>query len=236
MLERSLRCVPKRVIFLLIISLSLQITWHYGHSASTLATHSLKSPPKIQLMRILSLGEPVASAKILMLWLQSFNSQNGRFVLYRELDYTILIQWLDNILQLDPKSQYPLLAASHLYSIVPDPVKQRQILDFVYQQFFIDPARRWPWLTQAAILAEHRLKNLPLALKYTQALTAYAPPNAPYWVREMQIFVLEEMGELKQAEAIVKTMLSSGQITNADEITLLKNILKNLQEKSNKFN
>lgn len=234
--ERSLRSVPKWVILTLVVSFGSQITWHYSHSLPTATTQSLKSPPKIELLRVLSFGEPIANAKILMLWLQSFNTQGGQFILYRELDYTVLIQWLNSILQLDPKSQYPLVAASHFYSIVPDPLKQRQILEFVYEQFFIDPARRWPWLAQAAILAQHRLKDLSLALKYTQALTAYAPSNAPYWVREMQIFVLDARGEFKQAEAIVKNILSSGQVTSTDEMIFLENLSKNLREKLNKFN
>lgn len=236
MLERSLQSVPKRIIVLLVISLSLQITWHYIYPSPLLTTPTLKPPPNIELLRVLSFGEPIASAKIIMLWLQSFNTRNGQLILYREFDYTILVKWLDRILQLDPKGQYPLLAASHFYSIVPDPSKQRQILDFVYEQFFIDPSRRWLWLAQAAILAQHRLRDLPLALKYTQALAAYAPPSAPYWVREMRIFVLDAMGELKEAESIVKNILASGKTMDANEITFFIGILKNLQEKLGKSN
>lgn len=236
MLERSLQSVPKRIIVLLVISLSLQIMWHYIYPSPLSTTSTLKPPPNIELLRVLSFGEPIASAKIVMLWLQSFNTRNGQLILYRKLDYAILIQWLDSILQLDPKGQYPLLAASHFYSIVPDPSKQRQILDFVYEQFFIDPSRRWLWLAQAAILAQHRLRDLPLALKYTQALAVYAPPSAPYWVREMRVFVLDAMGELKKAESIVKNILASGKTMDADEMTFFTGILKNLQEKLDKSN
>lgn len=231
MSERSLRSVPKSVIVLLILSLSAQVSWRLRTSPAVSEVQILTPPPKDALLSLVGFGDSLISAKLLMLWLQSFNSQNGRFINYQQLDYTVLIQWLETLLRLDPKGQYPLLAASHLYSIVPDPQKQRQILEFVYQQFFIDPARRWPWLAQATLLAKHRLKDLTLALKYSQALTTYATPNTPYRVQELQILILEEMGEFVQAQQVIEILLDRGQITDPTEISYLDEHLKVLTAK-----
>ncbi|HIE01434.1 MAG TPA: hypothetical protein EYP59_14280 [Thiotrichaceae bacterium] len=232
--QRSYRNVPKRVIGLLILSLGLQIIMHYQLPKPHTEIQALTPPPKQALLRLVSLGDRVVSAKILMLWLQAYDNQAGQFIPYQKLNYTALEQWLEQILQLDPKSQYPLLAASHLYSTVKDPDKQRKMLEFVYQQFFIDPQRRWPWLAHATVLAKHQLKDLPLALKYAQAIAAHANSSMPRWAQEMQIFILEEMGELERARLVIGGMLASGQLTDPNEIKFLNDKLLALENKSAK--
>ena len=69
------------------------------------------------------------------------------------------MQWLETILALDPAGQYPLLMAAQVYSQVPDPARERLMLEFVHQQFLHDPNRRWRWLAHAAIMAKHRLHD-----------------------------------------------------------------------------
>jgi hypothetical protein len=165
-----------------------------------------------------------------MLWLQAYDSQAGKIVSYQQLNYDVLQQWLAQILRLDPKGQYPLLAASYFYSMIGEPYKKRQMLEFVYQQFFIDPATRWRWLAHAAILAKHRLKDLPLALKYAEAIAAHASPDMPYWTQEMRLFILEDMGELERARLIIGGMLANGQITEPNEIKFLNEKLLALEK------
>lgn len=229
--QRPLSYVPKYIFILLIASVSLQILWHHLLPPPQVQVKPLTPPPPTNLLKILSFGEEVVTAKILMLWLQSFTVQQGQFISYQQLDYQILHQWLEKILKLDPYSQYPLLAASYQYSYAANPKKQREMLEFIYESFFSDPKRRWRWLAQASIIAKHQLKDLPLALRYAQALTRHTDKIAdlPAWAREMEIFILEDMGELKQAKLIVGGLLASGQITNKDEIIFLNQKLKELE-------
>lgn len=229
---RSIRTVPKTVVILLVLSLFLQIAWHAHLPSPHVQIEKLTEPPQIELLRVFSFGDSVVSAKLLMLWLQAFDSQQGQFLSYKQLNYSLLQQWLERILQIDPHSQYPLLAASHLYSMVPDTDKQRLMLDFVYQQFFIDPPKRWRWLAHAAVLAKHRLEDLPLALKYAKALTTHATPEMPRWAQEMQIFILEDMGELERARLVIGGMLASGELTDANEIQFLNEKLLALEKQS----
>ena len=230
--QRSLSAVPQIVILLLFVSLTLQVFWHSQLPLPDVHIYELTSPPTIEQLQVFSLGDMVVTAKILMLWLQSFDNQSGQFLSYRQLNYTALKEWLERILQLDPRSQYPLFTASQFYSnISSDPAKQRQVLEFVYQQFFADPQHRWPWLAQAAILAKHRLKDLPLALKYAQAIAEHTTPGMPLWAQEMHIFILEDMGELEQARLIIGGMLISGQITDPNEIKFLNEKLQALEKK-----
>jgi hypothetical protein len=229
---RSIRAVPKTVMVLLMFSLAVQIVWHTQLPKPRVEIEKLKAPPKIEWLHVLSFGDSVVSAKLLMLWLQAFDSQQGQFLSYRQLDYHLLQQWLERILQIDPHSQYPLLAASHLYSMVPNADKKRLMLEFVYQQFFHDPTKRWRWLAQAAVLAKHRLNDLPLALKYAKALTDHATPDMPRWAQEMQIFILEDMGELERARLVIGGMLASGELTEPNEIKFLNQKLLALKKKS----
>jgi hypothetical protein len=227
--QRSLHSVPIVVILLLIISLALQIAWHYQLPPPAAQIQPLTSPPSLEQLQLLSFGDTVVSAKILMLWLQSFDNQSGQFLSYRQLNYTALQQWLERILGLDPRSQYPLLAASNIYSNVSDLDKKRQMLELVYRQFLLDPSHRWPWLAQATVLAKHRLKDLPLALKYAQAIADHATPEMPAWAKEMHIFILEDLGELEQAQLVIGGMLASGQVTEPNEIKFLNDKLQELE-------
>ena len=230
MTQRSARRVPKMVIGLLMLSLGIQIVWHQNAPPPSVQIQTLTKPPQLELLRIFSLGDPIVAAKILMLWLQAYDSQAGKIVSYQQLNYNTLQKWLTQILHLDPKSQYPLFAASHFYSMIGEPHKKRQMLEFVYQEFFIDPVTRWRWLAHAAILAKHRLKDLPLALKYAEAIAAHATPDMPYWAQEMRLFILEDMGELERARLIIGGMLANGQITAPDEIKFLNEKLLTLEK------
>ena len=174
-------------------------------------------------LRLISLGDPLVTARGLMLWLQAFDNQPGISIPFAALDYDKLRGWLARILALDPKGQYPLLAASRLYAQVPVPEKQRAMLAFVYEQFFHDPDRRWPWLAHGVIIARHDLQDLPLALKYAQGITQHATgPGVPYWARDMSILILEDMGEPERARALIGELLERGDITDPGEIRFLE--------------
>ncbi len=234
--ERSLYAVPRLLWGLLLSSLVLQIIWSSYLPPPQAKIEELAPPPRIEVLRVLSLGDRVASAKILMLWLQSFDNQKGQFLSYQQLNYTTLQQWLEQILLLDSRTQYPLLSAVHLYANIPDALKRKEMLNFTYEQFFLDPSRRWPWLAHATVLAKHRLKDLPLALKYAKAITDHATPEMPRWAQEMQIFILEEMGELEQARLIIGGMLASGQLEDPNEVKFLNERLQELEQKLVKEN
>jgi hypothetical protein len=105
--------------------------------------------------------------------------------------------------------------------------------EFVYQQFAVDPNRRWPWLAHAAFVAKHRLKDLPLARKYAQALRLQATgPEVPAWVQQMEIFLMEDLNEFEGARVLLGGLLQSGRITDPNEIAFLSRRLEQLKAKS----
>jgi len=229
MAERSPRHVPRRVMLFLGLAFAGQLLWHGARSELRAEAEDLRQPPSVASLRVLSLGEPLVLAKALMLWLQAHDNQPGISIPFLALDYRVVRAWLGRILDLDPRGQYPLLAASRVYGVVPDAQRKRVMLEFVYQRFFEDPGRRWPWLAHAAIVAKHRLRDLPLALKYARAITDYAHgAGVPDWARHMSVVILEDMGELDAARFLIGGLIHSGRVTDPHEIWFLEQKLAEL--------
>lgn len=232
MRERPLVEVPRWIMALLCATLALQLWVGASRPPPRAAAGDLGPPPSLDVLRLASLGEPVALGKLLMLYLQAFDYQAGTRVPYRDLDYDRLEGWLARVVALDPLGQYPLMSASRLYAEVPDPAKQRKMLDFVYRAFLEDPNRRWPWLAHATIIAKHELKDLALARKYAVALQSrITAPDVPVWARQMEPFILEDMNELEAAKILIGGMIASGQVKDERDLALLERRLKLLEER-----
>ena len=176
-------------------------------------------------------GEPAVLSRLVSLWLQAFDNQPGISLPFVALDYERVVAWLRVSLHLDRGNTYPLLAASHLYAEVPDAAKSRRMLVFVEREFMADPGNRWRWMAHAVLIAKHRLGDLPLALTLARQLTDADPAAAiPGWARQMQIFVLEDLGEYEAAEILLGGMLDSGAITSVHEQVFLQHRLERLQK------
>ncbi len=231
--ERPLSSVPRPVVMLLLAGLLLQVAWHGVQPPPQPRAEDLPPAPQAEVLRLASLGDPLALSKVLMLWLQVFDNQPGISLPFRALDYGRVEAWLERVLDLDPRGQYPLLAASRLYGAVADPDRQQRMLDFVYEKFRQDPSRRWPWLAHAVFVAKYQLRDLPLALKYARALADNPGRGAiPHWAQQMQIFVLEDMGEIDAARILIGGLLDSGRITDPHEFRFLAGRLEQLENKA----
>lgn len=219
-MERPLQAVPRAVWLVLLMALGLQVAWQGLQPKPVASAASLTAPPPLPALRVASAGEPVVLAQLMTLYLQAFDNQPGISIPFRDLDYQRVTQWLATILALDPAGQYPLLMAAQVYSQVPDPARERLMLEFVQQQFMSDPNRRWRWLAHATIMAKHRLHDDALALRYARDITRHANA-APNWARQMQIFILEDIGELESAKVLLGGLLASGEIRDERELHFL---------------
>ncbi|MGB7543863.1 MAG: hypothetical protein WBM28_17825 [Burkholderiales bacterium] len=230
MAERPIAHVPCLVLALLALGLAAQVALRATSAPPRPTAADLTPAPSAAALRLASFGDPIALAKVLMLHLQAFDYQSGSNVPYRDLDYGRLEDWLSRILELDPRGQYPLLAASRLYAEVPVEAKQRSMLEFVYREFFVDPDRRWPWLAHAAAVAKHKLHDLPLARRYAAAIQRYATaPDVPLWARQMEIFILEDMDELETARIMIGGEIASGRVKDPAELKFLDQRLKEME-------
>ena len=228
--QRPVQSVPRWIRWVLAAILVAQIAFRLTEPAPAAATAQLGPPPASGSLRLAALGEPIGLALLLALYLQAFDTQPGVSIPFRDLDYRNIVQWLDRIVVLDPFSAYPLLLASQVYSQVPDRAKQRIMLDFIFRKFHDDPVRRWRWLAHASIVAKHRLDDPQLALTYARALATEAnDPSVPSWAKQMQIFLLEDLGEHEAAKILLGGLLASGTVTDAHEARFLLERLKALE-------
>lgn len=233
MRERPFSFVPKSAMLLLALGLALQIGWHFRMQPSGAKAEDLPPPPSFSSLNIASFGEQIALSKVLMLYVQSFDSQSGLDIPFRRLNYERLQEWLSRVLELDPPAQYPLFAAGRIYAEGVSEAKQRQMFNLIYQQFLLDPNRRWPSLAYATVMAKHRLKDLPLARSYAQAIRLKATgKDVPNWAKEMEIFILQDMNEVESAKVLIGGLLHSGQITDPHEARFLQERLTAMEQQA----
>ena len=227
---RTLASVPSWVWLALGLSLAAQLAWQSTRQPAPPVAADLPPPPPAQALRLASLGEPEATARLVMLYIQAFDLGGGNALAYKNLDYDRLTGWLRAILELDPRSEYPLFLAARVYAEVPDEARSRIALEFVYQEFFKDPNRRWPWLAHAALLAKHRLGDLALAHRYAAAIDRYTTAqDLPLWAKQMEIFILEDLNELEAAKIMIGGLLAKGAIRDPAEARFLKERLNELE-------
>lgn len=231
--ERPLASVPRWVLGLLLCALFAQLGWSKLRQPAAHAAEDLPPAASASALRLASLGEPAALARLAMVWLLAFDARGDNTIPYRNLDYGRLAAWLEAILSLDPRSELPLFAAARIYAENPDPAKMRAMLDFVFREFVADPNRRWPALAHAALLAKHRLDDLPLARRFAAALQRLTTdPSVPLWARQMEVFILEDMNELEAARIVLGGMLAAGRIRDPDERQFLERRLRDLEERT----
>lgn len=231
--DRPVGDVPYLVTALLIITIGIQLVWHSQQEPIVAVAADLPLPKSARTYVISSMGEPIAMSKILNLWLQAFDNQPGLSISFRQLDYYRLTKWLDTILELDPQGVYPMLVAARVYGSIKNEERQRIMMEYIYFKFNQNPNRHWRWLAHAIITAKHKLKDMPLALKYADALAKKAyGKEVPYWAKDMKIIVLEDMGEVEAAKILVGGLIASGEITDSHELNFLEEKIRVLEGKS----
>jgi hypothetical protein len=230
--ERPLNVVPAWLWAALAASLAAQVALQAWRPPPSAAAEDLPPAPQAAALRVASLGEPAAAARLAMLYVQAFDLGAGNTRPYKNLDYGRLRGWLRAILDTDPRSNYPLFAAARIYAEVDDPERCRLMLDFVHQAFLQDPNRRWPSLAHAALLARHRLHDLPLASRYAADLERRTTdPTIPLWAKQMEVFILEDMDELQAARIMLGGLLASGKLRDPGERRFLQERLKELERR-----
>src|SRR3954469_16406799 len=99
--QRALGAVPKALWALLAASLAVQVAWQARQLSHAPGAGELPPPPSVHALRLASFAEPEAAARLLALYVQSFDLGAA----------SSLMAWLRSILELDPRGQYPLFLA-----------------------------------------------------------------------------------------------------------------------------
>jgi hypothetical protein len=217
--------------FLVILVMQLSIS-QLALSRSELAYKPLTDSYATSTYRIASMGSDRLMSYLLAIRLQLHDNQSGKHIRYEQLDYQKLTGWLDQINRLNAQSEYPAMLASMVYSQITDKKKLRIMIDFIQRSFVQSPKLQWRRMTEATILAKHKLDDLDLALSLARQLTNQpADVTMPQWARDMQFILLGEMNEFEAGIAIIVAMLKSESILDSDEQRFLRGKLLDFQQK-----
>lgn len=231
--QRSFNQLPVFIVTGFLLMLLLQLGYHHFYKTSLLPSFTqLSRPANAGLYQGLAMGSDRLWSYLLLLKLQLHDNQKGQHVNYRQLDYHVLSQWLMTLYELNPQSDYPAFLASRVYSQVDDPQKIRIMIDLIDDLFQRDPQQHWRRMTEACLLAKHQLRDLNLALQLAQKLAALPDTfEFPFWARDMQIVLLDELNQDESAQLLISSLLQSGTIKDRDEIHFLENRLLKIQQK-----
>ncbi len=231
--ERSIWQLPRPLIWGFLGLLASQILFHQYRQASAASDYQpLTQPLNAAVYRGIAMGSAHLMSYLLVIRLQLHDNQAGRHYSYAGIDYPLLIDWLEQISELNPASEYPMLLASRVYSQTRDHGRLRLMLEFIQRRFDDNPQLHWRRLAEATVIARHRLEDLEFALRMAEKL-AQQPADVvmPGWARDMRFLLLADMNELESAIAIIQLLLQSVAITDADEQRFLQEKLLDFQQK-----
>jgi hypothetical protein len=230
--ERPFTSLPRPVVAYFLVILVIQI-WAVQESLSRgeLAYKPLLEPLASSTYRVASIGSNQLLSYLLAIQLQLHDNQSGKHIRYEQLDYQKLARWLDQINDLNIQSEYPAMLASRVYSQTTDRQKMRLMIDFIQRVFVQNSQLHWRRMTEATILAKHKLDDLELALSLAKQLTNQPVDVAmPHWARDMQFILLGDLNEFEAGIAIIAALLESGSIDDPDEQRFLKEKLLDFQQ------
>ena len=230
--ERPFSQIPRPLLVILLVTLLIQILIHqYGLLRDGIDYKPLAVPFSSSTYRKLSMGSDQLLSYLLVMRLQLHDSQAGKYIRYEQINYNLLDSWLDQIYELNTLSEYPAMLASRVYSQTADKQQLRIMVNFIRNTFEQNPQLFWRRLTEATILAKHKLGDLELALSLAEQLSSQ-PTNIvmPYWARDMQFLILGELNEYEAGIAIIAGLLQGGSITDPDEENFLKKKMLDFQQ------
>jgi len=231
--ERPLLQLPGPLLWGFLVLLAGQILFHQFRQASTAAHYqALTKPLNASVYRGIAMGSEHLMSYLLVVRLQLHDNQAGRHFSYAGIDYQLLIDWLEQITELNPASEYPMMLASRVYSQTRDHGRLRLILGFIQRRFDDNPQLHWRRLAEATVIARHQLEDLELALQMAEKLARQpATVVMPAWARDMRFLLLANLNELESAIAIIQALLQSAAVTDEDEQRFLQEKLLDFQQK-----
>lgn len=230
---RPVTQLPRPLLWGFTLIFFCQLLFHYSSQVQLEASYQpLASPLRASTYRGISMGSDQLLGNLLAIRLQLHDNQMGRHFSYSRIDYRRLVDWLERVSEINPRSEYPMLLASRVYSQTRDKARLRLILSFIERTFDDDPQLHWRRLAEASLLAKHQLGDLKLALRFAEKLASQpASVVMPSWARDIHFLLLAEMNEFESAIAMIQALIQSGSISDPDEKRFLEAKLLDFQQK-----
>lgn len=230
---QPLRVVPWYLWVMLFLAMAVQAAFvRWVVPLPEAKAEALRRPAAEGVLRLSSLGESPVFGRGMMLYLQGYDNQRGVSVPFRKLDYDIIGEWLDRIVALDERAEYPHFSAAKLYGVVNEEGRQRKMIAWVRRHFDARPDGRWEWMGFSTNLAAYVLKDEKLGLAMARELRLKTTPGkVPLWTRQVEIWLIEESGDYQTAAAMLQAQLLGGEITEDIDYRFSRDRLDEMMDK-----
>ena len=185
----------------------------------------IDSPPSLAEAKIEALGDTQLAFRTLAFNLQNSGDSFGRFTSLKNYDFKLVAAWLHLLDQLDHRSNFAPSIASYYYSNTQRKADNKYITEYLSAHYDHDPARKWWWMTQAVSIANFKMGDKELALKYSKKL-ADAEVEMPFWAKNMGVFILEKMGEKEQAYRLIKEIMENTDKYSEEDLNFMRYFVK----------
>ncbi|MCE9508033.1 MAG: hypothetical protein K8R48_06950 [Alphaproteobacteria bacterium] len=176
----------------------------------------------------MSLGDAEFSYRFLAITLQNLGDVGRDVTPLKNYDYEKLGKWFFLLHALDPASNHVPLIAAYYFGGTRVPKDVAVVVSYLSTVGQIPAGEKWRWLAHAAYLAQHRMNNPDLALKFAYKLVRMNRDEGvemPQWARQMPAFILKNRGDKQAAKELMENMLVSDRATAPEEINFMKSFL-----------
>jgi hypothetical protein len=168
----------------------------------------LTQPPSPRATEAMAFGDSQFLYRVWALNLQNAGDTGGRATPMRDYNYDYVLGWLDTLRALDPRAEFHTFIATHYFSQTPEKGDVRKIVDFIVSEAENSPQTKWPWLLEAAVIAQGKLSDLPLAVSIAKKLTSYDFADMPNWVLMFPAALLEQLNRPGDARAEIEGVVA----------------------------
>jgi len=145
----------------------------------------------------------------------------------KNYDYAKLGKWFSLLHALDPASDHVPLIAAYYFGGTRIPKDAAVVVEYLSAVGQIPVGEKWRWLAHAAYLAQHRMNNFDLALKFAYQLVRMnrGGVEMPQWARQMPAFILNNRGDKDAARKLMSNMLMTDKARHPEEVNFMKSYL-----------
>lgn len=215
-----MRCLANRFVLLLLAFFLLQVAyWHHTWRIVP-KMEVVTMPPGPDTLKVLSFGDPQFLFRYLTYTLSTMGDTFGRSTPLSQYNMQRVYLWASAMDTLDDESNVVPTLAAYYFAKTQKTEKARYMVDYLYEHASKRPEKKWWWLTQAAYIARHVLKDEDLALKVSTPLIK--AEGIPMWARQIPAFIHEGRGEFDDALHIMETILNHAEEIPPSELKFMR--------------
>lgn len=181
--------------------------------------------PSVSGAEAMTLGDKEFSFRFLAIALQNFGDMGINKTPLKDYNYKELGRWFFLLNSLDPISDHIPMLAAHYFGGSSVPEHAAEVVKYLGEVGQIPILEKWRWLAHAAYLAQHKMGDIDLALKYAyrlQKMNDEYDLRMPQWARQMPVFILNNRGEKEASRKLMENFLVSEQNIDPAEINFMR--------------